>query len=227
MSVARDAITASAALFNGDTNIDHTPVGTPRGVIVLIAQNGADADEIAGITYGGVAMARPTNGYAKDTATEFMAAYAYFLGSGIPTGTQTVAIDTSGATGDKWAWIISLTAAADTSVVDSEKVEENAADPTVTLVTPASVETYVAAIYQNGFGTVAAYSPITGYTARGSNDWGQQTVEIADIDANASGGDVSAGWNTGAVSDDCALVALAIREVAAPVVGNALAWIRA
>ena len=37
----------------GDLSWTHTPVGTPRGVIVLVAQNVANGDEVDGVTYGG------------------------------------------------------------------------------------------------------------------------------------------------------------------------------
>lgn len=214
MSVARDAVTASSVTFSGDTSINHTPVGTPRGVIVFISQNGTDADEIAGVTYGGVTMTRVTNGYAKDTATEFMASYCYFLGSSIPTGTQAVAIDTSAANGDKIAFIFSLTAANDTAVEDAQKAEENQANPSVTLTTGASVETYVASIITSGISSQGGLNLGAVGTKRGSFDYGQQVTVVGDLDALDAGGGVTFTWDTGATSDDVAMIAVAIKEAA-------------
>ena len=88
MSVARDAVTEAPASFTTSTSFTHTPVGTPKGVIVYVAQNASSTDENGSISYGGVALTKQT--FAHDTATELLGAYAYFLGSGIPTGAQTV-----------------------------------------------------------------------------------------------------------------------------------------
>src|SRR4026208_2554961 len=104
MAIAHDAATQSSSWTTTPDpfTFSHTPVGTPRGVIVMITINAESGlDHITGVTYGGVAMARVTNGFAQDTVTEPGSSYLYFLGSGIPTGTQTVSIDHTAASGAK------------------------------------------------------------------------------------------------------------------------------
>jgi hypothetical protein len=62
MTVAFDAITSFSATA-GDISETHTPVGTPKGVIVFVgigSLNGAggDSDNVVGVTYGGETMTR-------------------------------------------------------------------------------------------------------------------------------------------------------------------------
>jgi hypothetical protein len=93
----------------------HTPVGTPRGVAVLISHPDA-ADFITGVTYGGVALAR-VNGFAVSFGSQ-STSYIYFLGSGIPTGARSVVI--SGTSHGGHAVAITFTGSDDTEVIDSD-----------------------------------------------------------------------------------------------------------
>jgi hypothetical protein len=102
----------------------HTPVGTARGIVVAI-QTDQGSDVISTVTYGGVSMSRVA--HVLDTATEPGGAYIYFLGSGIPTGAQTVAVTrTSTGAMSIRACCISLKADNDTYVVTSSTQGENA-----------------------------------------------------------------------------------------------------
>jgi hypothetical protein len=102
MAVALDATSAGAG-GTGNFNWTHTPVGTPKGVWVVIPQDTGQTDEVTAVTYGGVAMERviagsPTNPIFRDgVGGDDGGIYEYFLGSGIPTGAQTVAVTVNGA----------------------------------------------------------------------------------------------------------------------------------
>jgi len=217
MTLALDAFTKSA-LFQGSTSSTHTPTGTPRAVLILVAQDGDDTEESGTFTYGGVSVPRtPGISFAQDTATEFMASYAFFLGASIPTGAQTVAASGWGAA-DKVFWVITLTAAADTAVEDVERAQENQANPSVNLTT--TVETWVANILMSGQGTQAAATAGSGYTKLDNNDFGQQVALVETINTPASAGTVASGWTV--TSDDVAMIAVAIKEVSGTLVQQTL-----
>jgi hypothetical protein len=100
---------------NGTSAISftHTPVGAPKGVAFLVANNGVEEDPTT-ITYGGVAMSLINE--AHRATGEFCNSYIYFLGIGIPTGAQTVVVNTSGGTEAKWVCCVTVTAAKDTEL---------------------------------------------------------------------------------------------------------------
>lgn len=212
MSVAFDAATKSAQ-FTADTTFSHTPVGTPRGVVVFIAQQTLSNDQVDSVTYGGVSLTRATNGFAQDTAVEPCAAYGYFLGSGIPTGTQTVAINETGGS-PKIAWAVTLTAASDTAIEDSGVTQGDQANPAVALSTGAGVETWVGAVLATGIGFSANVDPGASYTLVEFHDFGANGAALERITTNNAGGGVTADFV--ASSDDVAMVALAIKETALP-----------
>jgi hypothetical protein len=133
VAVAFDAATENIQAADPQ-NFTHTPSGTPRGVLVYIAHNTVGSDIVVGVTYGGVAMTEVA--FADDLTGELGAGYLYFLGSSIPTGAQTVSIDRSNNTTSVWAVAITVTASADTEVVDSDNSQQgdaNIANPSVTL----------------------------------------------------------------------------------------------
>lgn len=135
MTVAHDAATESIRASSGGDPyaFDHTPVGTPRGVVAVAIQN-TSPDSVVGVTYGGVAMTRVTNGFQVDTSGEDLAAYLYFLGASIPTGTQSVSWNLSANLATPMDFFVAtITAAGDTEVVDSDGLSESRADPSVTL----------------------------------------------------------------------------------------------
>lgn len=215
MTVAHDAATESATWTTTPDpfTIDHTPVGTPRAVIMFTGQSGGGGgDRITGaVTYGGVAMTRvPTDGFAADTAGETGAAYCYFLGSGIPTGTQTVSIDHNAGPGSKWTVIISCTAGGDTEIVVSAKDEGDQANPSAALDTVA-VEALRYAIIFSGHDGIANVTPLTGMTAVHDVDYGTQVSRV-DRETTASTGSFTIGWT--ATSEDVAAIYIAVQEVA-------------
>jgi len=112
------------------------------------------------------------------------------------------------------AWVETLTAAADTEVADSGIAQDDQANPSVTLTTGASQETYVASVLMSGAGTQGAITAPTSPagTKLDNHDFGQQVGVLGELDANDAGGGVTFTWTAG--SDDVAMIAAAIAEVA-------------
>ncbi len=89
----------NATEFTGTANpttASHAAVANTKGVVVFIMQPTVNTDFVTGVTYGGVAMTRV--GTQVDTSASGGRIYTYFLGSGIPSGTQTVNVARSQTT---------------------------------------------------------------------------------------------------------------------------------
>lgn len=212
MAIDRDAASESGVSTAGTHTWDHTPVGTPRGVMVFVVQRAAGgADEVTGVTYGGQALTRID--FASDPAGETVKAWSYFLGTGIPTGTQSVVVSAAGATVALRCACVTATAGADTEVAANGKIEADVDDPAIVLATGAGVSTVVAGAISSGVGDVANIAPNTGYTDIVEFDFAAQVGSIIWRDAVATGGNVTIGWATSA-EEDVAAVGLAIKEVA-------------
>jgi hypothetical protein len=159
LAADHDAFSDSGALAS-DPSWTHTPVGTPRGVVVEVMQFGTA--ETVSCTYGGVAMEAqtPVDG---DALTEPHMIYPFFLGSSVPTGAQTVAVTASGATANKRAVAYTVTAAADTVVDDQDIVVNGSLDePSVGLTATATAVGYAALC--SGLGSAANVTAGTGFT---------------------------------------------------------------
>ena len=94
----------------------HTPVGTPRGVLVFVFDANANAVDVTSVTYGGVSVPAVSGGEARDTAGEAGSCKAFFLGSSIPTGAQTVQVNRNNNANIMYAVAITVTAASDTAI---------------------------------------------------------------------------------------------------------------
>ena len=108
-----DAFSTNAA--SGAQSFTHTPIGTPRGVLVLVADDN-NHGSLGGVTYGGVnvpLVATVEGDWGIDSYNR-----AYFLGSGIPTGPQTVALVTPSATEQRRVGVVTVTAGGDTEFYD-------------------------------------------------------------------------------------------------------------
>ncbi len=187
----------------------HTPVGIPRGVAVAIVHGTSSTDHVVSVTYGGVALTRKIR--ATDTAGEDGAAEWWFLGSGIPTGAQTVSVDLSSGTTDDMHFVsVTVTANADTEVIDTDSLSGDQADPSVTLQYGGRYGLAVAALYGGG-AAPTNFTPNANCTTMQDFDFGnfysrtirQTTTGTADF---AIGGT--------ATSDDVAYAAMAMAEIA-------------
>lgn len=219
MAVAFDAYTKSAQFLEDvyplPYSFNHTPSGTPKGVVVMVVCWPTDGgyDLVSGVTYGGVTMTRVQA--AWDTATEEGCAYLYFLGSGIPTGTQAVAIqevDNGIVYPKKVAVVATVTASGDTVVADSAKVENNIANPSATLTANGQSGMAFAAMFSglNAAATAAASCTLIdthNYDGGGARyaDWVRITTATS---SNQTVGFTSA-------SDDVAFVAALVSEAPA------------
>ena len=208
MAVAFDAVAIpSAALYTATFSWTHTPVGTPKGVAVIIVQEKA-TDQVSGVTYGGVAMTRVRSDVR--TVTEAGRVYIYFLGSSIPTGAQTVQVTLTG-TEDTNAVSLTVTATGDTAVDTSAGADLGVtADPSLSIVPTVQAE-----IFYGIFSGLAA--PVTtvqtGSTHVAGKDYGTDSAMWARKSASAG---TTIGYT--AASDDVCHSALAIKEYAAPLV---------
>lgn len=224
MAVAHDA-TSVAVRGTGNLSWTHTPVGTPRGVCVLIVQDGpvtggAATDEVSGVTYGGVAMTRQKMQQITANATNISGTvYIYSLHTSIPTGAQTVAVTVTGAQ-SKIAVAATQTASADTAADTSVSGNNGAAtvtNPTLTLATTASTTTvcYAACHASIAAASITENSSTLGATlisetaGTGAND----TANIFRGTSLGAGGNVLMGWTFN--NDWWAGAAIAIKEASA------------
>lgn len=213
MAIAHDAVTETPTGFTttSPTAFNHTPGGTPRGVLVGITQSGNSVDRITGVTYGGSAMTRIAT--AADTAGETGRTYVYGLFSSVPTGTQSVSITHDGNAVTKWAAVVNVTAADDTEVVDTDVVQEDQADPPVSIDTGATTSlTYLWA--HSGRGTPSSLIPNAAVTGLADHDYGN-TIARCDVETALDSGARSLDYSTLGSVDDVAIVAVALAEVAA------------
>ena len=178
MAVAHDALSRSSTSFdNNDVSWTHTPVGTPRGVVVLIAQEGGATDEVSGVTYGGVAMTRVRR-EVRATA-EAGQVWIYFLGSGVPSGAQTVAVslNTTPSSNDWAAHCATVTAATTTTESNpaggAGGTSAAAANPSLTIAPTAAAVLY----YVIWTGLAAPVTTVqTGGTHNFGNDFGADSM---------------------------------------------------
>lgn len=214
MAIAFDASSLSTAWQTtpNPQTWTHTPAGTPRGVIVFISGHQASLDEVTGVTYGGVSMTRvPTNGYATDAAVEVGSVYAYTLHSSIPTGAQTVSIawDDTGTNAQKRAACITVTAAADTEIVTSGKIDGDAANPSLSLDSGA-VTAFRAFVLFSGrpLASITLGSGLTSVLAE-DLDTSTRSRHVA-YETTPATGSTARGWT--ASSDDVAMIGVALKE---------------
>jgi hypothetical protein len=215
MTVAHDAATESDE-WSGTTpdTQTHTPVGTPAGALIFDFQTGNDT-AITAAAYGALSLDAVPGAIAQDTASEVGRIAAWFEGSSIPTGAQTCTVTQSGGNGvTRRFYVATMTGAADLEVVDVELVQENAADPGVTIDTGSRTAiTYLALFSGLPSANVAAGTGITVIFERAiAAD--ARTFHLA-RETTPTSGSRSLNFNTGAAADDCALVAVAIAEVEA------------
>ena len=135
MTIAVDA-TRTESVRTDTSNpyaFNYTPTSTPRGIVVCAIHADSSTDHITGITYGGVAMARAIT--AADTATEAGRADIWWLGTGVPTGLQSVSVSLASGTTDDIQFVVFglTTASVDVVLVDTDLVEQNTTNPSRTM----------------------------------------------------------------------------------------------
>lgn len=211
MAVAYDAFSVSAG-GTGTQTWTHTPVGTPRGVIVWV-QTFSGVDEISTVTYGGVACTEVTGSPNLLTTGEQGGSNCFYLGAGIPTGAQSVVATATGTTTSKVGYCVTITAAADTEVVDTDATINSTSllDPSATLSLGGRT-CFAAIAFNSGQDAVTGYAPLTNWTARSELDGGTECLGCYTYDTIGST-DVTAGWTQ--TAEDAVAVAIAVSEVVA------------
>lgn len=212
MAIAFDASTTSLTFTTGDITINHTPVGTPKGVLVLITQGDTSDDTVTGVTYGGSALTEVGSSPHITTGDEAATLYAYFLGSSVPTGAQDAVVSTN-ASRRRNIDVITVTAANDTEYnTSSLLVESNSLDDPSATFAIGGVTSYVVEWFMSGQSAVGGVSPNTGWTELSEGDMGSQLGCCYSYDTIGSS-DVTCGY-TSTSADNVYLAAIAINEAA-------------
>lgn len=208
--VAFDAFSIASSTTN--ISYTHTPVGTPRGVLVMCVGTAADTDEFTSATYGGTSMSEVSGSpnVLAGAAHEGGDITVFFLGSSVPTGPQTTSVTVSGA-GVKTCATISLTGSANTEVVDSDGTINSVVldNPSVTLSLGSRVSFAVVAVF-SGLNNLTNITPLTGWTDRFEEDFGSDVAGWYTYNTIGST-DVTAGWTQ--AGNDALMIAVAVSEV--------------
>jgi hypothetical protein len=208
MAVTYQGFQATASFSTATTQSTNVTPTNPKGIVVAIAQNVGFGDEVSGVTYGGVAMQRVRFEPALIANTEPGAIYLYFLGSGIPTGTQAVAITSTG-TSAKRSIIYAYTAAANTEVVGQAGTQSIGATNPSLSISPTAAGEIAYALHS---GLNAPVSTVqAGSSHVGSFDFGNQSAMWARKTVAAAGA-TTVGYT--ASSAPYVHAAVAIAEVA-------------
>lgn len=211
MAIAHDATSFSTAVTTALSHT-HTPTGTPRGVVVMVCQGGSGDDLVTGVTYGGVAMTR-AGAPALLTSGETGASYIYFLGSGIPTGAQTVAVSIGAGTFTRQAVCATMTASNNTEVdAYGTVVNANITNPSITLATTAATTTSIYGVDWSGDSPASTIVP-AGETEITETGVLAGTFSFIRRDALGGGGNIAVSWTYN--SDEAAAAAIAVREATA------------
>jgi hypothetical protein len=194
---------------SGSFTWNHTPVGTPKGVVVFVHVVGAGFDYTTGVTYGGVAMTA-VSAAAIDGLNEQGSTKGYFLGSGIPTGTQAIVVTRTNNATVMYASAATLTAATDTELKGSVVSLANDRAGSEQTVGSAGVQSLgYAGCYYGGGSPAGAGANSTLLT---SIDFGAFGCSMVRETGSGSTGTKAVGF-TGA-SDDWASIHFAVGEAA-------------
>lgn len=211
MAVAIDAL-SNATPATGNLSWTHTPVGTPKGVVVRVMQNGDSANYTTGVTYGGVALTQITGSPQTKTTGEFGVVSTWLLGSGVPTGAQTVAITVSDTVTSKSATCTTLTAAANIELNASVALTGDAvANPSTTLGL-GGISSLVMLHCHSGQAAVTGCTPLAGWTSQYEFDAGSAQSIHYSYDTVGTA-DVTVGFTQ--TADDVIMLAVAYKEAAA------------
>lgn len=132
MAVAHDTASESATGSTGSTSEasftwSHSGASSGvKGVLVFSFVN-ANANDATSVTYGGSSLTAVTAGRAVDTLTEAGDCKAWFLGSGVPQGTQSVIVNRTNNANVMYAVAITVTASTDTETFNPVLLQENQA----------------------------------------------------------------------------------------------------
>lgn len=216
MTIAKDAVTDRTGTSDtADYNFTHTPSGAPKGVLVLIQQGGSSTPETVTVTYGGESLSQtpqsPATGVGSGSDSNSVI-YGFFLGTGLPTSAQTVAVTKSGSDGFR-TLVITLTAVGDTVVQDDDASisSTSLANPSATLALGGK-NSFCAEAFKSGHNNVANITPLTDWTDDAEVDLGSNTIGWYTYDIVGTS-DVTMGWTQ--TAEDATCLGVAMTESAA------------
>lgn len=206
---AFDAYSSSSG--TGDLSFTHTPAGAPTGVVVFVWQYNSTFNEISAVTYGGVEMERRILGLfvmGGSTAVGYM----YFLNRKIPTGPQTVLVDTS-AVRQRQCSVITVTGGSNAEIETQLQAYSNAtpgANPNAAIVTTKRALLFGTLLSDLDDGSTISAGG--GYTQLNEQDLGTETVNT-ERTGNVQNPSSGLGWQVGwtAASAHWGIMAVAIR----------------
>lgn len=194
------------------TAFGYNPGATCQAIILALAHGTESTDLISSVTYGGSSMTRVLSN--TDTATEAGRVYLYVV-FGTFSGSQSFSVDLTSASGtDIYLAAQGLVSTAGSlSVIDSEGLNDDRANPSVTMQNSTRQAAAFAVSY-----TGAANPPTAGAncTLIGNNDFTAFGV-AAEYQTTPGSADFTIAFSQ--ASDDCAFSAMSIAEPATPAMG--------
>ena len=209
MTVALD-VRSTLASGTGDRSWTHTPSGTPRGVLVIIA-DGVATDQVVGVTYGGDALTQVALSPIINTTGEGGSVHGFFRGASVLTGARLVAIDRGDAT-SYIAACYTVTAADDTEVLDTSTSNSDSDATPDAVLTIGSDSAFVAGGIYSGDNAVTISNPVA--LAGSQNDvFGDFGTDGALVGSGTTikTADYTYGWTQ--TANDATLLVVAIREI--------------
>lgn len=201
--------TTTLAISGAHLATSTNPLALPSGAVVIIVQQGS-ADQVTGVTYGGVVMTRVRRQIRG--SGELGTVYIYFLGEGLPAGTQAVNVN-GPASMNAWNAVCSTVAGTTRgTIVDSDFGADAGivANPSLAIMptwVPAAHDP--APVYYGLYSGLAApvTTPEAGSTHQFGADFGQSSAMWA---RKVTSGDTTIGYT--ASSDDVCHAAVVLDE---------------
>ncbi len=174
------------------TTLSFTPVAATRGIVVWITQPIVSTDIVTGVTIGAVPAKRIAT-FANKTLNGGRI-YGYFLGSGIPGGTFTVAVARSQTTTRIHIVVEAITGDADIEVIDFAGQAGFIGTPRLTLQPGGRPSIGLTAMYSSIDNVLAVSAEASGQQRVQDHDFGTETSLASRRSATATS-DMSLGWN--------------------------------
>ena len=209
---ARAAITFDfASEGTGTTTFtwSHAGGANIEGGIVACICEGCTADVFSGAKWGASAMTAVPSGQAIDGTGEPGEVEVYWIGSSVPSGTQTIECTVASGTDPKHAIAIGVQAAGDVQLAGTAcTVTADATDPSCTVSTITGARFGFAFLF-SGLNTEAATAG-AGFTLGPSHDFGTKST-ASEYETTQGTGNLTAAFT--AAVDDVAMVGLALEQV--------------
>lgn len=221
MALAFDATSEGSYSTGTSFSWTHTPVGTPRGVWVGTTEHETESDDVSAVSYGGVAMTLINS--VQWIGAEDGTAKAWFLGTNIPAGAQTVLVTTGTPGGAVAGYAVTVTASVGNATrlagIGSATNNVTTVDPSVT-ITGIAGASYGFGVLFSGRDSEGLVTAGTGQTMRQQFDSGGTTGHAESSTNPQASGDMTIGFVQ--LNDEAALVGVAIEEYTAVADGKNL-----